>query len=77
MAWFDLLQWPAMIITVLAAWLTGSQRKSRRMTGFWCFFASNVLWGIWAWYDRAWAMIVLQIGLAAMNIRGVNKNETS
>jgi hypothetical protein len=75
MEWLDLLQWPAMIVTVIAAWFTGSQRKLRRMIGFWCFLASNVLWGIWGWYQRAWAMIILQLALAAMNIRGVNKNE--
>jgi hypothetical protein len=75
MEWLDLLQWPAMIVTVIAAWFTGSQRKLRRMLGFWCFLASNVLWGIWGWHQRAWAMIILQLALAAMNIRGVNKNE--
>jgi hypothetical protein len=75
MEWLDLLQWPAMVITVIAAWLTGSQRKLRRMIGFWCFLASNVLWSMWGWYQQAWAMIVLQVSLAAMNIRGVNKND--
>jgi hypothetical protein len=74
MEWLDLLQWPAMIITVLAAWLTGSQRKIRRMIGFWCFLASNALWAIWGWHERAWAMVILQGSLAAMNVRGVNKN---
>jgi hypothetical protein len=75
MQWLDLIQWPAMVITVMAAWLTGSQRRNRRMIGFWCFLASNLLWGLWGWYQQAWAMIVLQICLAAMNVRGVNKNE--
>lgn len=75
MDWIDLLQWPSMVITVIAAWLTGSQRKLRRMIGFWCFLASNVLWGIWGWHQQAWAMIVLQVCLAALNIRGANKND--
>jgi hypothetical protein len=76
MSWLDAIQWPAMAITVTAAWLTGSGRKMRRMLGFWCFLLSNVLWIIWGWHDRAWAMVVLQLCLAAMNIRGANKNET-
>jgi len=73
--WLDLMQWPAMLSTVVAAWLVGSQRKLRRMLGFWCFLAGNVLWAIWGWHDRAWAMVVLQFGLAALNIRGVKKND--
>jgi hypothetical protein len=76
MNWLDALQWPAMVVTVIAAWLIGSQRKIRRMIGFWCFLLSNVLWIVWGWHDRAWAMVTLQMILAGMNIRGVNKNES-
>ena len=71
-----LLQWPAMIVTVIAAWLIGSLRKVRREIGFWCFLLSNVLWIIWGWHASAYALIVLQIALAALNIRGVRKNDT-
>jgi chemotaxis response regulator CheB len=35
--------WPAMTVTVLAAWLIGSQRPRRRMIGFIFFSLSNVL----------------------------------
>lgn len=70
-----LLQWPAMIVTVLAAWLTGSTTKSRRRWGFWLFLASNVLWIVWGWSMEAWALVLLQVFLAAMNIRGARKNE--
>ena len=71
----DLLQWPAMAVTVLAAWLVASDRKSRREAGFWVFLASNALWVAWGWHTRAWALIALQFCLAAMNIRGARKNE--
>lgn len=40
----DLLQWPAMAITLLAAWLVASQRQGRRSLGFWVFLLSNALW---------------------------------
>lgn len=69
------LQWPAMIVTVAAAWLIGSTSKGRRRAGFWLFLASNVLWVVWGWHDRAYALIVLQLALAALNLRGVSKNE--
>ena len=69
------LQWPAMMITVLAAWLIASQSKRKRVTGFWSFLLSNVLWIIWGWHDSAYALITLQIALAILNIRGVYKNE--
>lgn len=69
------LQWPAMIVTVIAAWLIASQSKRKRKIGFWCFLLSNALWIIWGWHDGAHALIVLQIALASLNIRGARKNE--
>ena len=59
----DLLQWPAMLVTLVAAWLVGSLHRRKRNWGFWLFIASNVLWVAWAWHDRAWALIALQVGL--------------
>ena len=70
----DWVQWPAMLVTVLAAWLIGSQRPERRMMGFVCFSLSNVLWVIWGVYAHAYALIVLQICLFLMNLRGFKKN---
>jgi len=64
-----------MAVTVLAAWLVASQRKQRRTIGFWTFLASNVLWIVWGWHDGAYALIALQVALAALNIRGVFKND--
>ncbi|MET1070841.1 hypothetical protein C9I50_21135 [Pseudomonas prosekii] len=74
MAYLDWVQWPAMLVTVLAAWLIGSQRPKRRMTGFFCFILSNILWSIWGFYAEAYALIVLQICLCLMNLRGCKKN---
>jgi len=75
MDYLDLLQWPAMAVTVAAAWLVASRAAHRRMIGFWCFLASNVLWVAWGFHDRAWALVGLQFLLAALNIRGIYKNE--
>jgi hypothetical protein len=71
----DLLQWPAMVVTVVAAWLIASQSKRKREIGFWVFLTSNVLWVIWGLHDHAYALVALQIALAALNVRGVYKNE--
>ncbi len=73
----DLVQWPAMVVTIVAAWLIGSQKKHKREIGFWCFLASNVLWIVWGVHDGAYALIGLQLALAFLNIRGVRKNETA
>lgn len=73
--WIDLLQWPAMLVTVLAAWLVASNAQTRRNWGFWMFLLSNVLWVAWGWHDGAYALIALQVALAALNIRGVFKTE--
>ncbi|HKN84777.1 MAG TPA: hypothetical protein VJW17_15130 [Pyrinomonadaceae bacterium] len=73
----DLIQWPAMAVTVIAAWMVGSQRKFKRNWGFWLFLLSNVLWIVWGWGDRAYALIVLQLCLAFINIRGAWKNRSA
>ena len=73
--WIDLLQWPAMAASLLAAWLVASNHKSRRNIGFWVFLGSNVLWAVWGWHTGAYALIVLQVALAIMNVRGVYKND--
>ena len=74
--WLAWLQWPAMVASVAAAWLVASTHAGRRKLGFWVFLASNVLWVLWGLHDSdAWALIVLQLALAATNIRGVRKNE--
>lgn len=72
----NLLQWPAMAITVVAAWYVASNRKDKRNWGFWLFLISNALWIAWGLYDGAHALVTLQVCLAAMNIRGAIKAET-
>ncbi|WP_408601159.1 hypothetical protein [Pseudomonas sp. PLMAX] len=63
-----------MLVTVVAAWLIGSQRPGQRMIGFVSFSLSNVLWVIWGVHAGAYALIVLQICLFLMNLRGFRKN---
>jgi hypothetical protein len=75
MDYIDMLQWPAMVVTIVAAWLVASQSRRKRTIGFWVFLASNVLWAVWGWHQSAYALIVLQIALALMNGRGVYRND--
>ena len=72
----DLIQWPAMVASVAAAWLVASSREERRNWGFWVFLLSNLLWIAWGWHDGAWALVALQVCLAGMNVRGVRKNQS-
>ena len=71
----DLLQWPAMAVTLIAGFLVASRHARTRILGFWAFILSNVLWVVWGVNDEAWALITLQAGLFAMNVRGIFKNE--
>ena len=71
----DLLQWPAMAVTLVAAFLVGARHARKRILGFWAFILSNLLWIVWGVNDEAWALIALQAGLLAMNVRGIFKNE--
>jgi len=70
----DFLQWPAMAVSLFAAFMIGSKKAGKRVFGFWMFILSNVLWIIWGVHDEAWALISLQVALMAMNIRGIFKN---
>jgi hypothetical protein len=74
MSAIDLVQWPAMVVTVVAAWFVASSSASRRKLGFWLFMLSNVLWIVWGVGAHAYALITLQVCLAVMNIRGERKN---
>ena len=71
----NLLQWPAMVVTIGAAWLVAAQSRRKRTIGFWVFMLSNVLWSVWGWSQDAYALIVLQVFLAVTNIRGISKND--
>jgi len=75
MQWLGFVQWPAMVASVTAAWHVASRREERRNLGFWVFLASNVMWAAWGWHDGAWALLALQVALAATNIRGVRRTE--
>jgi hypothetical protein len=70
----DWIQWPAMVVTVLAAWWIGSRQPQRRMAGFIFFIISNALWVVWGYYTHAYALIILQVFLFVMNLRGFRKN---
>jgi len=69
-----LLQWPAMLITVIAAYFVASSQTRRRRIGFWLYMLSNVLWVTWGLHSKAYALVLLQFCLAAMNVRGERKN---
>ena len=64
-----------MAVTITASWLVASSIEKRRNIGFWVFLVSNAMWIAWGLHDGAIALIALQLGLAAMNIRGAMKTE--
>jgi len=71
----DLLQWPAMAVTVFGSWYVASRRKHRRNWGYWLFLVSNVLWIAWGLHVRAYALVMLQLFLMGMNVRGLSNTE--
>ena len=64
---FDWIQWPAMVITVIASVMIGVARKFKRNCGF--LLSSHKAWVIWESGWRA-ALIVLQVALAALTSGG-------
>ncbi len=72
---FALLEWPAMGVSLVAAWLMGSRNAQKRVWAFWMLTLGNVMWIAWGWGEEAYALIGLNLGLMALNIRGIRKNE--
>lgn len=68
-----LLEWPAMVLTLISTWLVATQSAWKKILAFVCFILSNLLWVIWGWHTQAYALIVMQIGLLFLNIRGICK----
>ena len=64
-----------MVVTLVATWLVASNAKRRRHVGFWLYCASNVLWIAWGVHAHAYALMVLQLGLAVLNVRGMRKTD--
>jgi hypothetical protein len=64
-----------MILTAVAAWLVGSQSRRKRNIAFWLFLFSNALWMVWGWHSHAYALVLLQVCLAAINVRGAHRND--
>lgn|SRR5688500_5330756 len=72
----DFIQWPAMVATLASAWLVAAQSKNMRSVGFWIFILSNILWMIWGIHAKAYALVLMQVGLLLLNLRGAYKNKT-
>lgn len=72
---FALLEWPAMAISLAAAYLLASQKPEKRIIAFWLLISGNAMWIAWGWGEDAWALIALNVGLMVLNVRGIFKNE--
>jgi len=75
MDFLALLEWPAMAISLAAAWWMGSRKPGKRIAAFCMLIVGNLMWIGWGWGEDARALIALNLGLLAMNVRGILKNE--
>ena len=72
---FALLDWPAMAISLAAAWWMGSTKAKKRIVAFLLLIVGNLMWIAWGYGESAWALIALNVGLMALNVRAIFKNE--
>ena len=72
---FALLEWPAMGITLAAAWWMGSTKAKKRIVAFIMLITGNLMWIAWGYGEAAWALIALNVGLMGLNVRAILKNE--
>ena len=71
------VQWPAMVVTLLAAWLMTFRNARRRLWAFRLFVLSNVLWIVWGLVSHAYSLVFLQVGLFLINLKGAEQLEGS
>ena len=49
---FALLEWPAMAISLAAAWWMGSKKANKRVVAFVMLSIGNLMWIAWGWGNR-------------------------
>ena len=64
-----------MSISLAAAWWLGSKNPKKRIWAFCLLIIGNLMWIGWGWGESAFALIALNLGLMALNVRGIRKNE--
>ena len=62
-------------ISLAAAWWLGSKNPKKRIWAFGLLILGNLMWIGWGWGESAYALIALNLGLMALNVRGIRKNE--
>ena len=53
----------------------GSRKAQKRVVAFVMLIVGNLTWIARGWGAQAWALIALNVGLMALNVRGILKNE--
>lgn len=72
----DLLQWPALVLSLTGAWFVSGATAHMRIIGFALFLGSNVLWLLWAGGASAWAVVIANLFYLFTSIRGIAANRT-
>ncbi|MBC7685914.1 MAG: hypothetical protein H7176_11885 [Bdellovibrionales bacterium] len=72
---FAMFEWPAMAVSLAAAYWMGSTKAKKRIVAFLMLIVGNLMWIAWGWGEEAWALIALNLGLMALNVRAIFKNE--
>lgn len=70
----DLLQWPALLLSIVGAWCVGGRTARLRLIGFWLFLASNLAWAGWGYGAAAWAVVITQLVFIVTSIHGIRSN---
>jgi hypothetical protein len=70
----DLLQWPALILSIAGAWCVGGSTSPQRLLGFWLFLLSNIAWASWGCGAGAWAVVISQLVFTITSVRGIRSN---
>ena len=63
-------EWIAALLSILGAWLVGSQSADHRTVGFLLFLAANTIWIAWGIAIGAWPLVAMQSIFLITSARG-------
>lgn len=65
------MEWLGAATGLLGAWLVAANVASMSGYGFLAFLASNVCWVVYGVKQRAWGLVVQQVGFTGSSLLGI------
>ena len=69
----EMIQYPAMVMAILGAYLVTSPAVGVRRTAFGLWIAGNTLWVAWGLHAGAWGLVATYLVFTALAVAGYRR----